>query len=30
MNQLLRAGVEYDARAAGEFVKTRLLNLLPE
>lgn len=29
MNQLLRAGISYDPQQAGEYVKARLLNLLP-
>ena len=30
MDQLLRAGIDYDPQTAGEFVKVRLLGLLPE
>lgn len=30
MNQLLRAGIAYDPQQAGDYVKTRLLKLLPE
>jgi hypothetical protein len=30
MNQLLRAGIDYDPQQAGEFVKSKLLALLPE
>ena len=30
MNTLLRVGVEYDPRAAGHYVKARLLSLLPK
>jgi predicted nucleotidyltransferase component of viral defense system len=30
MNQLLRAGLEYDPQKAGNYVKAKLLNLLPE
>jgi len=30
MNQLLRAGIIYDPQQAGEFVKSKLLALLPE
>jgi hypothetical protein len=30
MDQLLVAGITYDPRQAGEYVKTKLLNLLPE
>jgi hypothetical protein len=30
MNQLLRAGLDYDSQQAGDYVKTNLLGLLPE
>jgi hypothetical protein len=30
MNQLLRTGIIYDPQEAGDFVKTKLLALLPE
>jgi hypothetical protein len=30
MNQLLRAGIDYDPQQAGEYVKAKLLALLPE
>jgi hypothetical protein len=29
MQPLLRAGIDYDPQAAGRYIKTRLLNLLP-
>jgi hypothetical protein len=29
MNQLFRAGITYDPQQAGQYVKTKLLNLLP-
>ncbi|MGD1089848.1 MAG: hypothetical protein ABR955_14170 [Verrucomicrobiota bacterium] len=30
MNQLLRAGIDYDPQQAGEYMKAKLLALLPE
>ena len=30
MQPLLRAGIRYDPRSAGTYIKTNLLNLLPE
>jgi hypothetical protein len=30
MNQLLRAGINYDPRQAGDYMKSKLLSLLPE
>jgi hypothetical protein len=29
MNPLLRVGITYDAQQAGDYVKTKLLSLLP-
>jgi hypothetical protein len=29
-NSLLRAGITYDPQQAGDYVKTKLLSLLPE